>query len=806
MGFFVRRAAVIGAGTMGGGIAAHLANAGITVDLLDVVPPEVGAQGVKELLGEPQARDRIAREALARMCSARATGVFLPRVGERVRPGNIDDHFDRVGDADWVIEAIIEDLQAKRDLMGRIAEARRPTAIVSTNSSGLPLREIAAGLPVAFGRFFLGTHFFNPPRLMRLLEIIPGPYSDPQVLDFMVRLAESELGKGVVVCKDTPNFIANRIASLQVAHDVDYVVAHNYTVEEADAILGPPIGRPRTALFGLRDLVGLDVSVRVVRNLHSAIPEDPFRELLVRPRVQALWDAMVRREWLGRKACQGFYKEVTADGGRVFWVLDLDKLEYRPPRLPLFPALETARETKDLGERLRFLVTQRDRVGELAWASLKNTLAYAAHCLPEIAKDLCSVDRAMRWGYSWEKGPFEIWDELGVSETTARMQAEGQLVAGWVLKMLERGFPRFYMQEDGQTRHYDLGAGDYVPLPADRRALRLSRVKAKPGAVVCENAGASLVDLGDGVACLEFHTKANAMDDAIYGMMAVALEELDRNYGALVIGNDGRHFSAGANLQVLLERARGGRFDEIEEALRRSQDLRMSFRFSPRPVVVACFGMALGGGAETVMAASRVCAAAETSIGLVETGVGLLPGAGGCKELMRRVVSPPMRIPDVDPLPFVRHVFVTILQGKTSGSAEEARELGFLAESDRVVMNREHLLASAKQLALQMVEAGYRPPLRERNVYAIGRCGENVLGGEVSCSLEAGREAEHDAQIARKLAQVLCGGNHAPPQWLEEQHILDLEREAFLSLAGDPRTQARIEEFLRTGVRRRVQN
>ena len=805
MGIFIRQATVIGAGTMGSGIAVHLANAGLDVFLLDIIPThltsEEEAKGLT--LAAPEVRNRIATEGLARVQSSRSPNFFTPRAADRVKVGNLEDHFHRVAQADWVIEAVVEDLQIKQELMRRLEKVRRPGSLVSTNTSGLPLKQISAGLPEEFVRHFLGTHFFNPPRQMKLLEIIPGPQTDPEVLAFMMQFGEEVLGKGVVLCRDTPNFIANRIAGIQGAFDMDTIVSRGYTVEEADAILGPAIGRPSTAFFRLRDLVGLDVSNRVSENLYHAIPHDRFREILVRPAGLGLRKAMLERGWLGRKSGQGFYKEVKAKAGRQFWALDLHRLEYREPQEPDLPTLQKANEIPSLAERLRFLVNQEDRVGQLVWASISNLFAYAAHCVPEITQDVSAIDRAMRWGYAWELGPFEVWDVLGVAETLARMQANGIEVSGWVVDMLARGCSSFYGSDGAGQEHYDLATKGTIATVDDTRRLSLARIKSKPGRVVRDNAGASLVDLGDGVACLEFHTKANALDDTVYDMMEAALQEVDRGFVGLVIGNEGRHFSAGANLQRLLERATDRRFDEIEHAVRRSQERRMAFRFSPKPVVVACFGMALGGGAETVLSASRVCAAAETSLGLVETGVGLIPAAGGCKEMLRRVVAPPMLIPDADPLPFVNKVFDAISTGRISGSAEEAREMGFLSEADHIVMNRDHLLAQAKRMVLHMVASGYRPPAHDKAIFAMGRRGIAALEVNIYLLEQAGYALAYDAVIGRRLAHVLCGGDLTFPQWVDERYILDLEWETFVSLAGESRTQDRIRRFLETGEKLR---
>lgn len=638
---------------------------------------------------------------------------------------------------------------------------------------------------------------------MRLLEIIPCPETDLVVLNSMIRFGTDVLGKGVAVCKDTPNFIANRLSSVQGMFDMDYAVRRGYSVEEVDAILGPLVGRPRTAVFRLRDLVGLDISTQLAENLYQAIPHDAYREILKAPAACKVRQGMIDRGLLGRKSGKGFYKAVETEVGRQFWGLNFERFEYREPQVLCLPTVEQARKIDDLPERLRYLVGQDDKVGRLVWASLKNCLLYAAYCLPEIADDVRAVDLALRWGYSWELGPFEIWDGLGTAETAARIETEGAELAGWVRDMLHRGQGSFYQRDNGKEKYYHLSQRDYAALPRDIKRLHLEGLKARPGALISQNSSASLIDIGDGVACLEFHTKANALDEKVYALIEKTKEEIALNFLALVIGNDGRHFSSGGNLQLLLERARDGRFDEIEASVHRSQDARMALRFLSRPVVAAPFNYAVAGGAEMVLAADRACAAAESQIGLVEVGVGLIPAAGGCKELLRRVVSPAMRVENAEATPFVRKVFDNIFQSKVSTSAYEAQDLGYLSEADPIVVKSEHLLWHAKNLALSMVEPGYRPPTPERSIFIAGESARAALQVALFLMQQAGYVLEHGARIGEKLIRVLCGGEITTPQWVDERYILDLEREAFLSLCGEAATQARIAHFLSTGKRLR---
>jgi 3-hydroxyacyl-CoA dehydrogenase len=755
-------------------------------------------------LDSRQVRNRIAASGLDRIVKARPPVLFLPHFADRIRLGNVVDDFDWLRKADWIVEAVVEDLAVKRDLMARIEAVRQPECIVSTNTSGIPVAAIGEGRSSSFRAHFLGTHFFNPPRYMKLLEIVPHADTDPAVTDRMVALGQQVLGKGIVLCKDTPNFIANRLAS-QAWHDIDYALAHGYTVEEVDAIAGPLLGRPNTAIFRLRDLVGLDTSSRVVANLYAAIPHDPFREALMTPRLVALREAMLGRGWLGNKTGQGFYKPVTVDGKRQFWPLNLETLTYEPPAGVDLPTVTAARAIPSLKERLRFLVSAEDRVGQFVWAILSNLLVYSAACIPEITEDITAIDRALKWGFGHELGPFEIWDALGVAQTCARIESDGKPVPAWVKEMLARGQDSFYV-ETTPRKIYGPIQGRYEAAPADARALVLGDLKTARR-VVLGNPGASLIDMGDGVACLEFHAKANALSDDVRAMLDLALPEVERGFDGMVIGNQGVHFCAGADLNVYLEvlsrAAETGDCSDLERRLTRTQESRMAYRFFARPIVAAPFGMTLGGGAELMMSASAICAAAEATIGLVETGVGLIPGGCGCKEMLRRVVSPPMRTPGVDPLPFLHKVFENLAWAKTSSNAEEARDMGFLTDCDRIVMHPDYLLAEAKAMVLAMLKVGYRAPARDRNIYAVGQRGLASLRVAIYQRGEEGAASEYDMKLAEKIAYVLCGGDLPYPQWVDEQYILDLERSAFLSLVGQVRTLDRIRHMLATGARLR---
>jgi 3-hydroxyacyl-CoA dehydrogenase len=818
MGYTINLVTVIGAGTMGAAIAAHLANIGIPTYLLDIVPRELTskeeAQGLT--LDHPAVRNRIVHEGWQRCLKARPANLFTMDAAERVTLGNLEDNLDWVGEADWIIEAIVERLDIKQRLMARIEEVRRPGSIVSTNTSGIPIKEIAEGRADDFKAHFLGTHFFNPPRYLKLLEIIPHEQTKPEVVEFMKEFGTRTLGKGVVICKDTPNFVANRFFSIVGAHTLNYTLDNGYTVEEVDVLTGPIIGHPRAATFRLYDLVGFDIHAQVCSNLYPAIPHDPYREELKHGKSNALIEAMLERKWLGNKTQQGFYKRVETEEGRQFWALDLETLEYQPPTKPRFESVGKHKDVEDVGERIKRLCAEawgehhsadgrtHDRAGQFIWNITAFGLNYAASIVPEVADDILSIDNAGKWGFGLELGPFETWDALGVAESVERMEAEGMTVAPWVREMLAAGHTSFYKKENGRLYHYDPASKDYVAAKADPRAIVIKDLKADEKRIIARNPSASLVDMGDGVLCLEFHSKMNALDMDISKMMLRAREELEKDWVGLVVGNQGEHFSAGANLFMLAVAAQQGEWDQVEMAVKMAQDGALTFRYSPKPVVSAPFNMVLAGGAEAMMGGSAICAAAESYIGLVEAGVGLVPAGGGCKELVRRVVSPVARSsPNTDLLPFMQRIFDTIAMGKVSANAEEARQWGFLIPADRIIMNRDHLLHEAKRMVLEMAESNYRPPVRGKEIWAMGANGLAALEVMVWGMKEAGYASEHDALIANKTAYILCGGKLTKPQWVDPQYILDLELEAFLSLLGEQKTIDRIWHMLNTGKRLR---
>jgi len=799
MSYKIEHAAVLGAGTMGAAIAAHLANAGIPSLLLDVVPSELTEEEKRQGLGldHPQVRNRIVCQGWQRCLKARPANLFSERLAGLVEFGNLEDDFERLGDADWIIEAVVERLEVKIPLMERIEAVRKPGSIISTNTSGLPVRQLTEGRSPDFRSHFLGTHFFNPPRYLKLLELIPGEGTAPELVKFMQDFAETRLGKGVVLCKDTPNFIANRFFSIAGTYTLNYALEHGYSIEEVDALTGPLIGYPKSATFRMLDLVGVDVMAHVGGNLYPAIVSDPWRTVLRHPRTQAMVEGLVQRGWLGNKSGQGFYKRVDGEGGKAFWSLDPETFEYLAPSPPRFDSMGKHKDIEDPGQRLKALCSESDRAGQFLWAITAFGVNYAASVIPEVADDILSIDNANKWGFMHELGPFERWDALGVRESVSRMQAEGTQVPPWVLEMLEAGVESFYQREGAQVvGFYDPRRKGYVPVRQDPRIISIPALKQQ-GRELQSNGSASLLDLGDQVLLLEFHSPAaNALDEDIFKLAERALAELGKpEWAALVVGNQGKHFCAGANIFPMAVAAQQGQLEYIDLAIRTMQSLLQRMRASLKPIVVAVHGMALGGGVEVLMAGTRAVAAAESYIGLVEMGVGLIPAGTGTKETVRRLLNPVMQTEGADVLPHLQRAFEQIALAKVAESAQQAREMGYLGPADRIVMNQDHLLSEAKHEALALA-AGGPSPARPRLVWAAGGEALAALRMAIWSMVQAGYASAHDAVVAGQLARVLTGGELSRPGWVSEQHLLDLEREAFLALCAEPKTQERMWHML----------
>jgi 3-hydroxyacyl-CoA dehydrogenase len=789
----LRKAAVLGAGTMGSRIAAHLANAGVNVLLLDLP----SSDGRRNAIGE---------KALDALKKSKPAAFYAPGAAARVRTGNFDDDLAQLPDCDWVVEAVTEDLEIKQQLLKRVAPHVRADAFLTTNTSGIPVGTIAEALPEALRKRWFGTHFFNPPRYMRLVEVIPGPDTDPAAMAGLSAFLDQSLGKEVVRARDTPNFIANRIGTFFILETLRVMEEEGLTVEEVDALTGTAIGLPRTGTFRLADMVGLDILAHVARNFARA-KRDAGGQATLPP----FLETMLERKWLGDKTGGGFYKkERGTDGKDVRLVLDLKTLDYQPSSKPKLPALEMAKNAEALPERLRLLMAgdqKKDKTARFHWKLLTRLWNYAADCLPEIADSAASIDAAMRAGYNWQLGPFAMWDAVGVGETVARMKAAGERVSPVVDAMLASGAASWY-RENG-TECYDPASKSYKPVPRAAGVARIADFRANRG-VVRSNAGASLIDLGDGVACIELHSKKSAIGDDIMRMITKTLapeSDTVRDFRAFVIASDADNFSVGANLMQLLLAAQEGEWEDVDLTIRAFQRMTQSIKFCPRPVVVAPYALCLGGGTEISLHGARRQAHAELYMGLVETGVGLIPGGGGTKEFALKATDEAVRSfgdaarvgISTELVDTMKTAFETIALAKVSTSAEEARGLNLLTEEDGVTINRERLLLDSKAAAEALAEAGYRPPLMRMNIPAAGESVRATLRLGAYLMQQSGYASEHDVKVAGHVAHVLCGGNVAPGMRVSEQYYLDLEREAFLSLCGERKTQERIAYTLSNG-------
>jgi 3-hydroxyacyl-CoA dehydrogenase len=756
---------------MGSRIAAHLANAQIPSLLLDVV------------LENQKTRDQAARNGVEAALKGRPGAFFVPESARLISTGNFADDLPKIKDCDWIIEAVTEDLDIKRGLYDKVLAHRAPGSIVSSNTSGIPLARIADGYPAEFREHFLGTHFFNPPRYLHLVEVIPGQETRPDLVAFLSDFCDRHLGKGVVPCKDTPNFIGNRIGSFFGATLQRLTVEHDLTIEEVDALTGPLIGLPKSASYRLLDIVGIDVWGHVTRNLYDAVPDDPYRERFTLAPFMA---GMIERGWLGEKSGQGFYKRVGKD--REIHALDWKTFDYHPSEKPRFASLETVRKIEPVADRLKALVALDDKAGRFLWQLLGDHILYAAQMIPEISDRIVEIDRAMRWGYANAMGPFEMWDALGFVETAHRLESEGRELPENIHRMLSTGAQSFYRPADTEgrprTEYFDLAAAAWREVDPRPGITVLADIKRARG-VVKRNSGASLIDLGDGVLCCEFHSKANAIGDDIMHMVAAGLAELETGFDAMVIGNQGENFSVGANLMMVLLAAQEQEWDELGAAIDRFQQMNMSLKYAPKPVVAAPFGMALGGGCEIPLHCARIQASAELYMGLVEVGVGVIPAGGGCKEMLLRSHD-------------VRKIFEQIGFAKVSTSAVEARQFRYLRDGDAISMNPERLVDDAKQLALSLVP-GHAPGAPRTDIAVSGDDGFALMKMGVWMARQGGYISAHDAVVGEKLAYVLSGGRLTGTPQVSEQYLLDLEREAFLSLCGRRETQERMQHMLKMG-------
>ncbi|MEK6778726.1 MAG: 3-hydroxyacyl-CoA dehydrogenase/enoyl-CoA hydratase family protein [Candidatus Deferrimicrobiota bacterium] len=793
----IRRVAVLGSGVMGSGIAAHLANAGIPCLMLDIVPPQQTDEDRKKGLAEksPAFRNRFAAKGLDGIKKSRPALLYSPKDLGLISIGNLEDDLEKAVACDWVVEVVVENLEIKRALYDRIEKLWKPGTVVTSNTSGIAISQMMGGRGKAFRRHFLVTHFFNPVRYMKLLELVAGPDTDPEILRGMAEFGERRLGKGIVYGKDTPNFIGNRIGVFAMMYAMHAMVADGLTIEEVDKILGPATGRPKSAAYGTADLVGLDTLLHVSDNVYRNLPDDPARELFRPP---PFVSDMVRRGWLGRKAKSGFFKMEGKGEDKKMFVLDYKTMDYRPTAKISFPSLDAAKGEEDIGARIRKVISGDDKAAAYAWKILSDTLLYSARRIPEISDDIVNVDNAIKWGFNWTLGPFETWDAIGVAESVERMRKEGKEIPGNVEKMLAGGSTSFYRSRNGVPEFFDFASGTYKPVPVSPDVIFLPSL-AERNKVVRRNPGAALYDIGDGVLCLEFHTKMNTIDGDIISMMNEGVALAEKEFAGMVIANHAENFCVGANIMLVFMAAQNKDFVAIEKMVREFQDACMRLRYSGRPVVAAPAGMALGGGAEICMGADRIRAAAETYMGLVEVGVGLLPAGGGTKEMVIRHLE---GIPDgvaADPLPFLRKAFETIGMAKVATSAKEARELGFLRPWDKIAIQRDFLIREAKNTVLAMNREGYEM-LRPRTDIALpGRSEYSSFVYGLYAMKAAGYISEYDERVGRKIAFVITGGDVPAGTKLSEQDLLDLEREAFLSLCGEGKTQARIQHMLMKG-------
>lgn len=785
----IQKVAVLGSGVMGSGIAAHLANIGIPTLLLDIAPRELTkdeeAKGLT--LDSKAVKNRFANSAMQKLLKQKPAPLSAKKNLALITPGNFEDDLEKLKDVDWVIEVIVEKLDIKKGLFEKIDAVRKPGTIVSSNTSGVSINAMAEGRSEDFQEHFLGTHFFNPPRYLKLLEVIPANTTKPEVVNFMKSFGEDVLGKGVVIAKDTPNFIANRIGTYGLIVTMNEMVARNYSVGEVDSVTGPIIGRPKSATFRTLDVVGLDTFAHVAKNVYdqtTGAEQAVFEE-------SPILKKMVSNGWLGAKSGQGFFKKE----GKEILQLNLSTFEYEPNKKLVAPSLEMAKQAKGPGGKLKVLIYAQDRVGELLWNSFAPTLLYSAQLMGEIADDIVAIDNAMKWGFGWAQGPFEMWDAIGVEKSVAKMKEEGREIPEFVSGLLDQGFSTFYTEIDGDLAYYD--GTEYVKVPVNEKAIDLKRYKKKHG-VIKSNSGASLIDLGDGIALLEFHSKSNAIGLDIVQMINYSVDEVEKNFKGLVIGNQGKNFCVGANLAMILMEAQDDNIFELDFVIKSFQQAMRRIKYSTKPVVAAPFQMALGGGAEVCLPAAHIQASAETYMGLVEVGVGLIPGGGGNLGLYEKFIKGLPQGVEVDYQHIANKVFETIAMAKVSTSGEEARENNFLNFADGISVNPDHLIYDAKQAALALAEAGYTPPVK-RKVKVVGAPGYATLLLGAQGMFDSGYITEHDLKIAKKLAYVIAGGKVPYGTEVSEEYLLNLEKQAFLELVADQKSQMRMQHMLVKG-------
>ncbi|MBS1763499.1 MAG: 3-hydroxyacyl-CoA dehydrogenase/enoyl-CoA hydratase family protein [Bacteroidetes bacterium] len=792
----IQSVAVLGSGIMGSRIACHFANAGFKVMLLDIAPKELNDDEKKAglTLDDFKVRNRIVNSSLQATLKSNPSPIYHKSFVSRINTGNFTDNLKDINQCDWVIEVIIENLEIKKSLFAQLDQLRKPGTLITSNTSGIPIHLMTEGRSDDFKKHFCGTHFFNPPRYLPLLEIIPGPDTDADVLDFLQHFGDRYLGKTTVLCKDTPAFIANRIGVFGIMSLFHAMKQTGLTISEIDKLTGTVIGRPKSATFRTSDVVGLDTLVHVANDAWKNLPNDEQRDKFKLPE---FIEKMVDNKWLGDKTKQGFYKKVkNKDGKSEILELDLDTLEYKTSAKSKFQTLEAAKPIDDLNARLPILIQGKDKAGDFYRLMYFSLFSYVSFRIPEITDDLYKIDEAMCAGFGWEQGPFETWDCLGVKNVSDIMQKNGFKLASWVDEMLNSGVSSFYKTEKGVKSYYSTTDKKYKPVPGNENFIILKNSDASK--IVWKNSGCAIHDIGDGVLNLEFKTKMNTIGSEVLQGMNTAVELAEKNYRGLVIGNEGANFSAGANLALIFMLAVEQEYDELDYAIRAFQNTNMRLRYSSVPVVVAPHGLTLGGGCEMSLHADKVCAAAETYIGLVEFGVGLIPGGGGTKELTVRFADS-LKEGDIETNAF-RDYFLTIGQAKVSTSAYEAFDLHILRKGhDEITLNKKRLIADAKRAVLEMAEAGYVKPIMRNDIRVLGREGMGIVQVGANAMQCANYISEYDAHISLKLGYIMCGGNLSAPTKVSEQYLLNLEREAFLSLLGEKKTLERIQSILTTG-------
>lgn len=777
----INKVAVLGSGIMGSRIACHFANIGVEVLLLDIVPKE-------------GPRNSIVDTALQNAVKSNPSPIYTKKVLNKITTGNFEDDMPKIAGYDWIIEVVVENLDIKKKVFDQVEQYRKPGTLVTSNTSGIPIHLMATGRSDDFRANFCGSHFFNPPRYLRLLEIIPTPETKPEIVNFLMHYGDKFLGKTTVLCKDTPAFIANRVGVYSIMALLHLVEKMDLTVEEVDKFTGPALGRPKSATFRTTDVVGLDTMIKVANGLHDNCPDDKAPDLFKLP---AYVQKMAENNWLGDKTKQGFYKKIKSENGQSeILALDLKTLEYRQQQKVKSATLDLTKSIDNVRDRMKVFAAGKDKAAELFRASSFGLFEYVSDRIPEISDELYRIDDAMRAGFGWDLGPFELWDAVGVKEAIEGMKAYGHRAAGWVHEMLEAGHTSFYKVEDGVKKYYDIPSKTYQAVPGASSFIILDNLRCNK--TVWKNAGASIIDLGDGILNVEFHSKMNTIGGDTLQAINKAIDLAEKEYRGLVIGNDGANFSAGANVGLIFMMAVEQEWDELNMAVKAFQNTSMRIRYSSIPVVVAPHNLALGGGCEFSLHADHVQLNAETYMGLVEFGVGLIPGGGGTKEFALRASDEFKEDQIVQNV--LKERFLTIGMAKVSTSAEEARELGYLQKDKYAIsMNRSRLIADAKEKAIELADAGYTQPVRRKDIRVLGKQGLGIVYAGANSMYSGNFISEHDKKISEKLGYVLCGGDLSAPTEVTEQYLLDLEREVFLSLCGERKTLERIQSIVTKG-------